>query len=89
METIVQEVKVTRNYQITIPKAIAEKIGLKIGDKVIIIYENGDIKIKVKNFNIKKLKGVIKESRIKSSEIDYLLRKNKNEIAKKLIKEYR
>ena len=89
MDIIIQEVKVTRNYQITIPRAIAKKIGLKIGDKVIIIYENGDIRIKVKNFNIKNLKGIIKENKIKSKEIDDIIREKQKEIAEKIIKEYK
>ena len=89
MEIIVQEVKVTRNYQITIPKVIAEKLGIKIGDKVIVIYENGDIKIRPKNISIKSLKGIIKESKIKSNEIGDILKKSEDEVAEKLIKEYR
>jgi len=30
------EVKVTRKYQITIPKKIREKLGIKIGDRLLI-----------------------------------------------------
>ena len=52
MEIIVQEVKVTRNYQITIPKAIAEKVGLRIGDRVLVSYENNEIKIIPKKVNL-------------------------------------
>jgi len=33
---ILDEVKVTRKYQITIPKRIREKLGIKIGDKLLI-----------------------------------------------------
>ncbi len=88
-EIIVQEVKVTRNYQITIPKAIVEKVGLKIGDKVLVIYENGEIKILRKNISIKELAGIIKESKIDSNKIDEILRESEKEIAEKIEKEYK
>lgn len=38
---IVERVKVTRNYQITIPASIRDKINLKEGD-IVEVYLNGD-----------------------------------------------
>jgi len=32
-------VKVTRNYQITIPAAVGEKLGIKEGDLVRVVYD--------------------------------------------------
>jgi antitoxin PrlF len=35
-----EEVKVTRKYQVTIPESIRSKLGVKIGDKLIVKSEN-------------------------------------------------
>ena len=35
-----EEVKVTRKYQVTIPESVRSKLGVKIGDKLIVISEN-------------------------------------------------
>ena len=35
-----EEVKVTRKYQVTIPKSVRSKLGVKIGDKLIVKSEN-------------------------------------------------
>ena len=37
------QVKVTRNYQITIPAEIRRKLGIKIGDILMVRYEDGVI----------------------------------------------
>jgi len=37
------ETKVTRKYQITIPKEIREKLGIKIGDRMLVKEEEGRI----------------------------------------------
>lgn len=37
---MVEEVKVTRKYQVTIPESVRSKIGVKIGDKLIVKSEN-------------------------------------------------
>ncbi len=39
-------VKVTRKYQITIPKEIREKLGIRVGDKVIVKISGNKIIIK-------------------------------------------
>ena len=41
-----REVVITRKYQITIPKEIREKLGLKVGDRVLIYLEGDKIVIK-------------------------------------------
>lgn len=84
-----QEVKVSTNYRITIPKIIAEKIGLKVGDKVLVVYDERSRIIVIQFNSIKKLKGIIKNSKIKSTEIDNIIRNSESEIADTLIKEYK
>lgn len=44
---MMDEVKVTRKYQITIPKEIRVKFGVKIGDKLILKEEENGILIQV------------------------------------------
>lgn len=38
--------KVTRNYQITLPSDVRETLGIKIGDKIIILSEKNEAVIK-------------------------------------------
>jgi len=49
-----QIVKVTRNYQITIPAVIRDKIGLKEGDVVKVIYDEQEGVIKIIPMNRKR-----------------------------------
>lgn len=42
-----EEVKVTRKYQITIPKKTRSKMGIEIGDKLLVREEEGRIIIEV------------------------------------------
>ncbi|BFI73364.1 AbrB family transcriptional regulator [Nanoarchaeota archaeon] len=87
---IMQEVKVTRNYQITIPKIIAEELGIKIGDKVIVIYDNNEIKIIPKKTNlleeIEKLNLKLGE---KIEDLDKVINEVISELTDKIEKEYK
>ena len=38
-----EEVKVTRKYQVTIPEAVREKLGVRIGDKLVVKSEDNRI----------------------------------------------
>ena len=38
--TLQEEVKVTRKYQVTIPQSVRAELGVKIGDKLIVKFEN-------------------------------------------------
>ena len=38
--------KVTRNFQITLPREVREIADIKIGDKLLVSMENSDIRIK-------------------------------------------
>ncbi len=49
-------VKITRNYQVTIPKQIREKLGLKEGDRVEIYWEEDKIIIKKVEEDIEELR---------------------------------
>jgi len=40
---LVEEVKVTRKYQVTIPESVRNKLGVKIGDTLIVKSENNQI----------------------------------------------
>jgi len=48
-------VKVTRNYQITIPATIRDKVGIKEGDYVEIVYDEKENVIKIVPFKRKRL----------------------------------
>jgi AbrB family looped-hinge helix DNA binding protein len=50
-----EEVKVTRNYQITIPYEARQKLGIRIGDKLLVKVEGDKIIIQKKKGNIASL----------------------------------
>ncbi len=52
---MVEEVKVTRNYQITLPATIRQKLGVKIGDKLLVYVEEDKIIISKKKGDISSL----------------------------------
>ena len=52
-----EEVIVTRKYQITIPKGIREKLGIKIGDRLLVEVDGDRIVIKPINYR-KALEGL-------------------------------
>jgi len=41
-------VKVTRKYQITIPESVRQMAGLRVGDKVLVEYDERDAVIKIR-----------------------------------------
>jgi len=87
---MIKEVKVTRNYQITIPLEIRKKLGIEIGDRVLVICEGEEIKIIPKKKSIKNLKGIIKEElKITSVDIDEVIKESVREIGKALEDEYK
>lgn len=45
---MVEEVKVTRKYQVTIPESVRSKLGVKVGDKLIVKSENQRIIMEAK-----------------------------------------
>jgi len=87
---MIKEVKVTRNYQITIPLEIRKKLGIEIGDRVLVICEGEEIKIIPKKKSIKNLKGIIKKDlKITSENIDEVIRESVKEIGEALEDEYK
>ena len=42
-----EEVKVTRKYQVTIPKRLRSELGIKVGDRILLRREGGHILIEV------------------------------------------
>lgn len=60
--------KVTRNYQITVPRDIREQAKISEGDKLVITMENEEIKIKKFDEDVfKRAFGSWKDSGIKDS----------------------
>lgn len=49
--------KVTRNYQITIPSDIRKKLGIKVGDVLVIEIEDGKAVIKKSDLELPLLPG--------------------------------
>jgi len=42
-----EEVKVTRKYQVTIPKRLRSELGIRVGDRILLRREGGHILIEV------------------------------------------
>jgi antitoxin PrlF len=53
---MVEEVKVTRNYQVTIPASARVKLGVKVGDVLIAEFQENKIVLEKKSSDISKLK---------------------------------
>ena len=49
---VLQEVKVTRNFQITIPASARERIGVKVGDVLVAELQDGKIVLEKKTSDI-------------------------------------
>ncbi|ACS34574.1 AbrB/MazE/SpoVT family DNA-binding domain-containing protein [Thermococcus gammatolerans] len=49
--------KVTRNYQITIPSEVRKKLGINVGDVLIVEVENGKIVLKKSDLELPMLPG--------------------------------
>lgn len=45
-----EEVKVTRKYQVTIPKSVRSKVGIRIGDKLTVRSEAGRIIMEIPEY---------------------------------------
>jgi antitoxin PrlF len=53
---MVEEVKVTRNYQVTLPASARSKMGVKVGDVLVADYEENKIVFQKKSSDITKLR---------------------------------
>lgn len=53
---MVEEVKVTRNYQVTIPAAVREKLGVAVGDVLVADLQDSKITFQKKSSDISKLR---------------------------------
>ncbi len=67
------ESKITRAYQITLPKEIREKLGLEIGDRVIVELENNKIVLIPKK--VKKIKTVKLGKKIDWKDVERTIEK--------------
>ena len=68
--------KVTRNYQITIPSDIRKKLGIKVGDVLVIEIEDGKAVIKKSDLELPLLPG---GKRLKVEDIEEAIRKGQGE----------
>ncbi|ADN51503.1 AbrB/MazE/SpoVT family DNA-binding domain-containing protein [Vulcanisaeta distributa] len=53
---MIEETKITRNYQITIPATIRKKLGLKVGDTLIVKLEGDRIILEPKRRSITEIR---------------------------------
>ena len=53
---MVEEVKVTRNYQVTIPASARKSLGIRVGDILLVDYEDNRIIFQKKTSDITKLR---------------------------------
>ncbi len=76
---------ITSKGQITIPKKVRERLGLKAGDKVeLILVGNDEVSLKVVRKNVDEVYGILSDSGHKSHTVDQM----KQAIAKKIIEKY-
>ncbi|WP_297090575.1 AbrB/MazE/SpoVT family DNA-binding domain-containing protein [Thermococcus sp.] len=68
--------KVTRNYQITIPSDIRKKLGIKVGDVLVIEIEDGKAVIKKSDLELPLLPG---GKGLKVEDIEEAIRKGQGE----------
>ena len=73
--------KVTRNYQITLPRDIRESLGVEVGDTMILMEEEGEIKMK--KFDEDTFKKAFGSWKIKESGVEYV-RKMRKESEKRM-----
>ncbi len=58
---MVEEVRVTRNYQVTLPAAARAKLGVKIGDVLVADFQDRKIVFEKKSSDITKLRIKLKQ----------------------------
>ncbi|WP_297521674.1 AbrB/MazE/SpoVT family DNA-binding domain-containing protein [Thermococcus sp.] len=68
--------KVTRNYQITIPSDIRKKLGIKVGDVLVVEIEDGKAVIKKSDLELPLLPG---GKGLKVEDIEEAIRRGQGE----------
>ena len=53
---MVEEVRVTRNYQVTIPAGVRKKLGVAVGDVLVVDLKDSKVTFEKKTFDISKLR---------------------------------
>jgi len=72
-------VKVTRNYQVTIPAVVRDKLGIKEGDLVRVVYDESEKVAKI--IPVKKRRITVRLGRkISVEEIEELIEETLNEV---------
>lgn len=76
---MVEEVKVTRNFQVTIPAAARAKLGVKVGDVLVADFQDKKIVLEKKSSDISKLHIRLKK-KIDWRDVEKTVREAGNEI---------
>ena len=74
---------VTRKGQVTIPKTIRDRLGIKEGEKVFFVVRGGEVVLKVLRGNILDLKGSVKPS-ARPEDFESVRRSVKQAVSKKV-----
>jgi len=74
---------VTRKGQVTIPKTIRDRLGIKEGEKVFFVVRGGEVVLKVLRGNILDLKGSVKPS-ARPEDFESVRRSVKQVVSKKV-----
>jgi AbrB family looped-hinge helix DNA binding protein len=74
---------VTRKGQVTIPKTIRDRLGVKEGEKVFFVVRGGEVVLKVLRGNILDLKGSVKPS-ARPEDFESVRRSVKQAVSKKV-----
>ena len=68
--------KVTRNYQITIPSDVRKKLGIKVGDVLVVDVEDGKVVLKKSELELPLLPG---GKGLKVEDIEEAIRRGQGE----------
>jgi len=74
---------VTRKGQVTIPKSIRDRLGVREGEKVLFVERGDEVVLKVLRGNILDLKGSVKASK-HPEDFEAIRRSTKNTVAAKV-----
>jgi len=85
MEVGMLESTITRKGQVTIPKAIRDRLGVKEGEKVFFVMRGEDVVLKVVKGTILDLRGSVRPSE-HPEDFEKIRRSVKQAVAKKMVR---
>lgn len=77
---------VTRKGQVTIPKTIRERLGVKDGEKIVFVLRGDEVVLKVLRGNILELRGSVKP-RSRPQDFEAIRRSVRRAMARKIAKD--